>query len=104
MTPSTLRRLTATAALFLGSLVAWVDTRPNWDDTGITAGALFSSAGVVAALGLSWWLSALLVAFPIVLLELRSAGWGTLLILAFTTAGSVAGTAFRRLSHGQRAN
>ena len=28
-------------AATLGMAIAWVDSRPNWDDTGITAGTLF---------------------------------------------------------------
>src|SRR3954468_22314597 len=27
-------------ALILGALIAWVDSRPTWDDSGITAGVL----------------------------------------------------------------
>ena len=104
MSPSVQTLLAGAAALVLGSMVAWVDTRPNWDDTGVTAGALLLSAAVAAALGLRWWVSALLVALPIALLEHQSMGWGILLILAFTIAGSALGTAFRVMTHSRRAN
>jgi hypothetical protein len=104
MAPSTQTLLTGACALVLGSMIAWVDSRPNWDDTGVTAGALLLSAAVAPALGLRWWVSALLVAFPIVLLEHRSAGWAILLILAFTITGSALGAAFRGMSNSQRAN
>jgi len=32
-----------TAVLF-AVIITWIDTRPNWDDTGFTAGLLFLSA------------------------------------------------------------
>lgn len=75
-------------ALAAGSAIAWVDTRPNWDDTGVTVGALLLAAGLAAVLGLRWWVAALLVGCPIVLLEHRSAGWGILVALTFTTTCS----------------
>lgn len=36
-------------ATAIGILIGWADTRPAWDDTGVTAGAL-----LLAALVLSW--------------------------------------------------
>jgi len=103
MARSTQELLAGVSALVLGSMIAWVDTRPNWDDSGVTAGALLLSAAIATALGLRWWASALLVAFPIVLLEHRSAGWGVLLILAFAIAGSALGAVFRSMSGSPRA-
>jgi hypothetical protein len=101
---STQELLAGVTALVLGSVVAWVDTRPNWDDTGVTAGALVLSAAVAVALGLRWWASALLVAFPIVLLEHRIAGWGVFLIPVCTIAGSALGSVFRGMSGTPRVN
>jgi hypothetical protein len=100
--PQTL--LIGVSALVFGSMVAWVDMRPKWDDTGVTAGALLLSAALASALGLRWWASALLVALPIVLLEHQSAGWGIVLILAFTIAGAALGAAFRLVTVRRRAN
>ena len=37
-------------ALVLGLLIALVDSSPNWDDTGITAAAVFGSCGILGAL------------------------------------------------------
>ena len=34
-----------------GLLITYVDSRPGWDDTGITAGLLFISAGLLTLLG-----------------------------------------------------
>ena len=89
--------LIGTLALALGCGIAWVDTRPNWDDAGVTAGALFLAGGLTAVLGLRWWWAALLVAGPMALAEGRSAGWTVLVMLGFPTAGSVVGAALRRV-------
>jgi len=35
------------AAVTIGLAIAWVDSRPHWDDSGITAGSLLLSAGVL---------------------------------------------------------
>jgi len=51
-----------TLALAVGCGIAWVDTRPTWDDAGVTAGALLVGGGLAAVLGLRWWLATLLVA------------------------------------------
>ncbi len=87
----------AALAVTIGAGIAWVDTRPTWDDTGVTAGALLLAAGLAAGAGLRWWGAALLVAAPIFVAELSSAGWGILISLAFTGAGSLLGAIFRRM-------
>jgi len=53
MSPSARRSLDAgvlAVALALGLAIGWVDSRPHWDDTGITAGLLFLSAAAVTFL------------------------------------------------------
>ena len=87
-----------TLALAIGCGIAWVDTRPNWDDAGVTAGALLLGGGLAAVLGLRWWLATLLVAGPIAFAECRSAVWGVLAMLGFAVAGSIVGTTLRRFS------
>ena len=42
----------AALAVTIGTGIAWVDTRPTWDDTGVTAGALLLTAGFAAGAGL----------------------------------------------------
>ena len=87
--------LTAALALVVGCCIAWMDTRPGWDDTGVTAGALLLGGILAAALGLRWWVAALLVAAPIVVAEGRGAGWAVLLMLGFAAGGSALGAALR---------
>jgi hypothetical protein len=84
-------------ALMAGAAIAWVDSRPSWDDTGITAGALFLCSGFAAFLGLRWWVSAAFVACPLILVEIRGAGWGLLVALALTGGGSMLGALLHRL-------
>src|SRR5579872_5778671 len=52
--PTHSKRLTEmgvlTLALVLGLSIGWMDSRPHWDDTGITAGSLLLSAGLVGFL------------------------------------------------------
>ena len=38
-------------AVLLGLFIAFVDSRPGWDDTGITAGAMLLSSGLLTLLG-----------------------------------------------------
>jgi len=95
---ATIRELTiAAVAVVAGLAIAWVDSRPTWDDTGVTAGALLLAAAFAAGAGLRWWGAALLVAAPILLAELRSAGAGVSVSLAFTAAGSLIGAGFGRI-------
>jgi hypothetical protein len=60
MRPAARRASLVLVAVVLGLAIAWVDTRPGWDDTGITAFALAGAAGLVTLLGLKWWLAAAL--------------------------------------------
>jgi hypothetical protein len=93
----------AALAVTMGAGVAWVDTRPTWDDTGVTVGTLLLAAGFAAGVGLRWWAAALLVAAPILVAELPSAGWGISVSLAFTGAGSLVGATLRRMVRSGKA-
>ncbi len=85
-------------AIGTGALITYVDTRPTWDDTGITAVALLVISGVLGFLGPSRpWLWALAVGSWIPLLSIvRTHSYSSLLVLAITFAGSYAGMAIRR--------
>ncbi len=54
--------LLVVSAVALGLMIAWVDTRPTWDDTGITVFALLIGSGIIGLLaGKRPWLFALAV-------------------------------------------
>jgi hypothetical protein len=83
-----------------GVVIAWVDTRPNWDDTGVTAGALVIVAGIAALSGLRWWITTALVVCPLLLAEFRSGGCGLALAPVFSVVGAVGGALVRRIAAG----
>jgi hypothetical protein len=92
------KALVVIAALAAGALIAWIDSRPTWDDTGITAGMLLAAS---ALFGYLWpqrpWLWAFLIGawIPLVAITHHQSLW-SLLVLGFTFAGAYAGWAIRR--------
>jgi len=91
------RRVLALSVLVLGAgvAIAWADTRPGWDDTGITAFAVLITAALGALLRVPPWLAAILVAGPLLAAELSN-GTGVLLAIPFALIGAYAGAFFRR--------
>jgi hypothetical protein len=92
------RGLLAAVALGAGLVIGLVDSSPGWDSTGLTAGALFVSAAVVAGVARDRpWLWALLVGLPTPILDIvRTGNAGSILALGFAAAGAAAGWAVRR--------
>jgi hypothetical protein len=73
--------------------IAYLDSRPGYDDTGVTAVALIALAAVAAAIaGTRPWLWAILVGVWTPVLEIPAGGsTGSLLALAFAGAGAGVG-------------
>lgn len=91
------------AGLF-GLLLAWLDTRPNWDDTAVLLGLILAAT---AFLGIRAprraWIWALAVGGWIPLLELlRSANLAPLVALVVAFAGAYAGAFVGRVLLGRR--
>jgi hypothetical protein len=86
------------AGLALGLVIAYVDSRPNWDDTGITALAIFTSCALWGVLGPNRpWLWALVIGSWISVYGIASASnYGSLLALLFAFAGAYVGMASRK--------
>ena len=78
-------------ALTVGLCIGYVDSRPTWDDTGITVGALVLSAGLLASFRpRTWWLTGLLIGIPVPLLNYLNTGRlqaGVGLVIALVSAG-----------------
>jgi hypothetical protein len=56
------QKLLLAVAVLTGLFIAFVDSRPGWDDTGITAGAMLLSSGLLTLLGYRRpWLIALAI-------------------------------------------
>jgi hypothetical protein len=85
------------SALLVGGLIAWIDTRPNWDDTSVTVGLiLLASAGFGAARPDKAWLAALAIGAWLPLLYITRTGNPLfLLILGLAFAGAYAGALVR---------
>ena len=77
-------------AIGIGSIVGFVDSRPTWDDTGVTAGVLVLAALVLACIRPSAaWLIGLALGLPVVLFNaITRGGFGSLLAVAFSMAGA----------------
>jgi hypothetical protein len=86
-------------ALGFGLLICYVDSRPNWDDTGLTAMALLAAGGLCGVLGPNRpWLWALAVGSWIPLYGIASTrNYGSLLAMAFAFAGAYSGSALRKI-------
>lgn len=97
----TLHWVLLAAAVTLGLAIAWVDSRPHWDDSGITAGMLVLSGGFLGligprrpwlwALGIGVWIPLWMVVHATTV----GSALGSLVILAFPMTGAYAGMAVR---------
>ncbi|HEX7950046.1 MAG TPA: hypothetical protein VF494_06840 [Candidatus Limnocylindrales bacterium] len=85
-------------AIAFGFVVAGVDSRPAWDDTGVTAGLLVVGAALAAALdGRRPWLWTLLVGAPLAIIEVPATGSAASLVgLLFAGIGASLGLLLRR--------
>ncbi len=85
-------------AIALGVSIAYVDSRPSWDDTGISAGMVLITSGILGALGPRRpWLWALCVGAWIPLFGIsRNLNYGSLIALVVAFAGAYAGMLVRR--------
>jgi hypothetical protein len=97
-----LNRWLLVAASVVGMIIAYVDSRPTWDDAGIAAFSMLVSAGVFGMIGPQRpWLWALAIGIWIPLhafartVSLDSIGM--LAVIAFPLAGAYAGMAVRRV-------
>lgn len=85
-------------AMGVGLAIAYVDSRPTWDDTGITAGTVLIAAGILGALGPERpWLWALCVGGWIPLFGILH-GWNgtSLLAVGIALVGAYGGMLVRR--------
>ena len=91
-------RIALLAGLTIGIIIGYIDSRPSWDDTGVTAVAILVSTLVLGALAPQRpWATALVVGAWIPLFGiLTRANYGSLLALAFAFAGAYVGMLLRR--------
>lgn len=109
MDKSTLRvaALVLTAGV-IGWGIGYMDTRPGWDDAGITAGALLLSGAVCGALMPRFaWLSGLALGLPVFVMNVALHGnygsaLATVIALVGAALGAFSGWVFRS-EHRHRA-
>lgn len=94
---SPMQKLLLAVAAVLGLLVTYVDSRPTWDDTGITAGVILLLCGLIALSGYKRpWLLALVVGMWIPLYGiLVTHNFGSILVLVIAFIGAYGGWGFR---------
>ena len=93
--PKGLPYLASLMALVAGVAIAWMDTRPRWDDAGITAGCVALTAALASASGARPWLVVLFVAGPVVIAEIAG-GFGVLFAVVMAVFGAAVGWGLRR--------
>lgn len=94
-----MRKILLVVALAVGILIAYVDSLPHWDDTGIAVLALLVSSGLLGMLSprRPWlWALAVGVWIPLVGLVVRHDPT-MLIVLGFPFIGAYAGMAVRLL-------
>ena len=86
-------------SLVMGGLITYVDSRPTWDDTGVSAVAILTLSGIIGFLGPKRpWLWALAIGVWIPIYGIvRDGNYGTLLALAIAFLGSYVGMGLRTL-------
>jgi hypothetical protein len=94
-----MQRFVLLAGLAVGIALGYVDSRPLWDDTGVTALAVLVSTFVLGALAPQRpWATALAVGIWIPVFGIVGRGnYGSLLALAFAFAGAYGGMLLRRV-------
>jgi hypothetical protein len=94
--------LSVVLALVAGGAIAWVDSRPGWDDTGVTAGLLFLAALLCALPTRRWYVVAIVVALPLIVVERRSIGTASVVVLGIAMAGAAVGSAIGKTRRPSR--
>jgi hypothetical protein len=94
-----LQKILFAAGLGLGLLIGYVDSRPSWDDTGITAGVLLITTATLGALAPQRpWVWALCVGVWIPVFGIsNSSNYGSLMAVAIAFVGAYGGMLVRRV-------
>lgn len=82
-------------AAFAGVAIAWIDSRPTWDDTGVSAALVFFSAALASFVGVRPVLSLVLVAGPLIVVGLIHGNSGAILAGFIAGLGAVVGAKLR---------
>ena len=87
-----MQRVLIAVSITLGILIGYVDSRPTWDDTGVTVVSLFLVTAAFGALAPQRpWRWALCVGVWIPLFEMPGANYGSLMALVIAFLGAYTG-------------
>jgi hypothetical protein len=91
--------ITAILSTLGGMAIAIIDSQPNWNDSGITAGLLFIVSGIAGFVNPKrFWLWALLTGIWIPVAAITRNGDVTMfIVMIFTFGGSFSGKLIRRM-------
>jgi hypothetical protein len=83
----------ALTACVIGWGIGYIDSRPGWDDTGITAGALLLSGVILGAAMPRWaWLTGLALGVPVFIMNAVLHGnYGSALAIGIALVGAAIG-------------
>ena len=90
--------LTLLASIATGLIIWRIDSRPNWDDTGITAGLILLSTGLISFINPKQpfiWMIAVSVWIPLFGI-IKDSNYGTLLTLIIGLIGAYGGSTIRK--------
>ncbi len=92
-----MQKILLAIAFLAGLFYAYVDSRPTWDDTGITVGVILLTCGILALIGFQRpWLLALAVGVWLPLYEvMTSHTYASLVALVIAFIGAYGGWAVR---------
>lgn len=86
-------------AAAIGMAIAWVDSRPSWDDTGITAGTIFIACALFGAISPKQaWQWALAVGIWIPLYGILHSNYGAIIALIPAFLGAYLGAGLRSMA------
>jgi hypothetical protein len=93
-------------AVSAGLFIGWVDSRPTWDDTGITVIAIVLVTGFIGLINpAKAWLWALVVGLEISLFDILLTGnYGAIVAIPIAFAGAYLGAFIRKSSHSWKNN
>lgn len=96
--------LTLLISTVLGLALAYVESRPNWDDTGVLVSGIVISAAMLGWFGSGpYWLMALTAGSWIPLHDIPVIGaYASLMAIVFAFAGTYTGAVMRRAIAGSR--
>jgi uncharacterized membrane protein (DUF441 family) len=92
-----MQKILLAIAIIAGLFYAYVDSRPTWDDTGITVGVILLTCGILALIGFQRpWLLALAVGLWLPLYEIFTThAYASIVALIIAFIGAYGGWAVR---------